>query len=98
MILIIIITTPSSFIYLFIILLLSICATFHYRYQPQDVYDLAWSPDSFYIVTASVDNIVRIWDIRKSKCIKEIREHDHYVQGVTWDPRGAYLATQSSDR
>ena len=32
------------------------------------------------------------------KCVHEIAEHNHYVQGVTWDPLNEYIATQSSDR
>src|SRR6267154_5743313 len=32
------------------------------------------------------------------KCVYEIAEHNHYVQGVAWDPLNEYIATQSSDR
>ena len=32
------------------------------------------------------------------KCVHEIAEHNHYVQGVAWDPLNEYIATQSSDR
>lgn len=32
------------------------------------------------------------------KCVCEIAEHSHYVQGVAWDPLNEYIATQSSDR
>ena len=30
--------------------------------------------------------------------MSEIAEHNHYVQGVAWDPLNEYIATQSSDR
>lgn len=30
--------------------------------------------------------------------VRQIAEHNHYVQGVTWDPLNEYVATQSSDR
>lgn len=30
--------------------------------------------------------------------IRQIAEHNHYVQGVSWDPLNEYIATQSSDR
>lgn len=30
--------------------------------------------------------------------IRQIAEHNHYVQGVAWDPLNEYIATQSSDR
>ena len=32
------------------------------------------------------------------KCVYEIAEHNHFVQGVAWDPLNEYIATQSSDR
>jgi chromatin assembly factor 1 subunit B len=32
------------------------------------------------------------------KCVREIVEHSHYVQGAAWDPLNEYIATQSSDR
>ena len=30
--------------------------------------------------------------------IRQVAEHNHYVQGVAWDPLNEYIATQSSDR
>lgn len=30
--------------------------------------------------------------------VRQIAEHNHYVQGVAWDPLNEYVATQSSDR
>ena len=30
--------------------------------------------------------------------MRQIAEHQHYVQGVAWDPLNEYIATQSSDR
>jgi len=30
--------------------------------------------------------------------VRQIAEHNHYVQGVAWDPLNEFLATQSSDR
>lgn len=35
---------------------------------------------------------------RLGSLIRQIAEHQHYVQGVTWDPLNEYIATQSSDR
>ncbi len=32
------------------------------------------------------------------KCVREIADHSHYVQGVAWDPMNEFIATQSSDR
>mmetsp|Transcript_13338 Transcript_13338/g.48556 ORF Transcript_13338/g.48556 Transcript_13338/m.48556 type:complete len:564 (-) Transcript_13338:28-1719(-) len=63
-----------------------------------DVFDVAWAPDSDYLVSASVDNTCIVWSIEKDKPIQVLSDHKHYVQGVAWDPRGKYVATQSSDR
>lgn len=46
----------------------------------------------------------RLWDDDTDKwtmlgtLIRQIAEHNHYVQGVAWDPLNEYIATQSSDR
>lgn len=36
--------------------------------------------------------------LSKGQCVRQIAEHNHYVQGVAWDPLNEYIATQSSDR
>lgn len=35
---------------------------------------------------------------RAGTTVRQIAEHNHYVQGVAWDPLNEYVATQSSDR
>lgn len=62
------------------------------------VYDLAWSPNGDYIIAGSTDNTARVFTVVDGKCVQEIAEHSHYVQGVAWDPLNEYIATQSSDR
>lgn len=63
-----------------------------------DVYDLAWSPDSKYLISGSVDNRALIWSLEKAKVIDRSIDHRHFVQGVSWDPRNKYITTQSSDK
>ncbi|OWB62212.1 hypothetical protein B5S31_g375 [[Candida] boidinii] len=63
-----------------------------------EVYDLAWSPDSKYICGGSMDNVIRIFSIDTGVQVTQVAEHNHYVQGVTWDPRNEFIATQSADR
>ncbi|KAI9725457.1 MAG: hypothetical protein M1828_003128 [Chrysothrix sp. TS-e1954] len=63
-----------------------------------EIYDLAWSPDGTFFVTGSMDNVARIFDAGTGNIVRQIAEHNHYVQGVAWDPLNEYLATQSSDR
>lgn len=69
-----------------------------YRTSISEIYDLAWSPDSKFIATGSMDNITRIYNVSTGEQIYQMNDHSHYVQGVTWDPKDEYLATQSADR
>ncbi|KAL6876550.1 WD40 repeat-like protein [Trichoderma novae-zelandiae] len=68
------------------------------RSSGAEIYDLAWSPDSVYFIIGSMDNIARIYNASSGTLVRQIAEHSHYVQGVTWDPLNEYIATQSSDR
>ena len=40
---------------------------FYFRGHVEDVYDLAWSPDSNQLITGSVDNSAIIWDANKGE-------------------------------
>ncbi|KAH6590027.1 hypothetical protein BASA50_009729 [Batrachochytrium salamandrivorans] len=60
------------------------------RGASSDLYDLSWSPDGRFIISACVDNTY--------KCIHVLTDHQHFVQGVAWDPLQQFIATQSSDR
>lgn len=63
-----------------------------------DIYDIAWSPDSKYLISGSVDNRALIWSLEKGKVIDRSIDHTHFVQGVSWDPKNMYVTTQSSDK
>ncbi|KAF8152953.1 WD40-repeat-containing domain protein [Crassisporium funariophilum] len=69
-----------------------------FRCTTMQVYDLAWSPTGEYLIAGSTDNTARVFAAADGKCVYEIAEHSHYVQGVAWDPLNEYIATQSSDR
>jgi protein HIRA/HIR1 len=47
-----------------------------------------------------VDNTVLIWDVGEAPVtsLAVLRGHSGHVKGVTWDPVGKYLATQSADK
>ncbi|KAH6990843.1 WD40-repeat-containing domain protein [Ilyonectria sp. MPI-CAGE-AT-0026] len=68
------------------------------RSSGAEIYDLAWSPDGAHFIIGSMDNIARIYNAHSGTLVRQIAEHCHYVQGVTWDPLNEYIATQSSDR
>jgi WD40 repeat protein len=48
-------------------------------------------------VSGSTDNTAVIWHIPSGKDVQRMH-HGNYVQGVAYDPRGIYIASQSSDR
>lgn len=64
----------------------------------EDVYDICWTQDGNFMVSGSVDNTAVMWDINKGQKLCILNEHKSYVQGVTWDPLGQYVATLSCDR
>ena len=72
-----------------------------------EIYDLVWSPCDNYILCGCMDNFIRVFQIHNNhnnsdnddpKCIFALKEHNHYVQGVTWDPQNKYVLSQSTDR
>uniref|UniRef100_UPI00398EB0D5 chromatin assembly factor 1 subunit B n=1 Tax=Pristiophorus japonicus TaxID=55135 RepID=UPI00398EB0D5 len=64
----------------------------------EDVYDICWTTDGNHLVSGSVDNTAIMWDVNKGAKLSIFNEHKSYVQGVTWDPLGQYIATLSCDR
>lgn len=64
----------------------------------RDVLDLSWSPDSASLMSGSVDNQCMIWDVATGKVVQILNDHQHFVQGVAWDPAGKFIASFSSDR
>mmetsp|Transcript_19315 Transcript_19315/g.50215 ORF Transcript_19315/g.50215 Transcript_19315/m.50215 type:complete len:340 (-) Transcript_19315:9-1028(-) len=68
------------------------------RRHSEDVYDLAWSPDSTQLISGSVDKTCVIWDAMTGTAIEHMRHHQHFVQGVAWHPENKCIATQSCDR
>ncbi|KAM4561366.1 chromatin assembly factor 1 subunit B [Fundulus diaphanus] len=64
----------------------------------EDVYDICWTRDGNLMISGSVDNTAIMWDINKGQKLCILNDHKSYVQGVTWDPQGQYVATLSCDR
>uniref|UniRef100_A0A7S3QY36 CAF1B/HIR1 beta-propeller domain-containing protein n=1 Tax=Dunaliella tertiolecta TaxID=3047 RepID=A0A7S3QY36_DUNTE len=68
------------------------------RGHADDVHDLAWSPDGSALVSGGVENICILWDVEAKRGMLRMENHQHYVQGVAWDPLGHYVCSQSNDR
>ncbi|ELT97519.1 hypothetical protein CAPTEDRAFT_227651 [Capitella teleta] len=64
------------------------------------------SPDGSYLLTTSMDNTVRIWDVRpyapQERCVKIFQGNQHTFEKnllrVTWAPDGSKVAAGSGDR
>lgn len=63
-----------------------------------EIYDISWSPDSKYICCGLMDNVIRIFNVATGALVQQIAEHNYYVQGITWDPLGEFICSQSADR
>ena len=57
----------------------------------------AFSPDSKFIATASVDKLAHLWDIESGKEIRQYSGHTDILYSVAFSPDGKYLATASAD-
>ncbi|RLV95262.1 Chromatin assembly factor 1 subunit p60 [Spathaspora sp. JA1] len=75
-----------------------------FRSGTSEIMDICWSPCGQYLVSGSMDNIVRIYQLTSDnakvsgKLIHSLKSHNHYIQGVYWDPLDEYIVSQSADR
>ena len=63
-----------------------------------DVYDLCWAPGGERLFSGCVDGSCIVWDVATKKKLQAFSDHEHFVQGVTWDPRDEFLVSMSGDR
>eukprot|EP00668_Euglena_longa_P029557 GGOE01036910.1.p1 GENE.GGOE01036910.1~~GGOE01036910.1.p1 ORF type:complete len:497 (-),score=110.71 GGOE01036910.1:120-1610(-) len=68
------------------------------RGHTEDVYSLAVSPDMHFAISGSIDHTIIVWELATGKALQKMEDHDHYVQGLAWDPLNVYFTSQSSDR
>ncbi len=61
------------------------------------VYSLAWSPDSSYLLSGSGDGNAIIWDAETGEQLYVLAEHTESISSVAWSPDGSRVATASSD-
>lgn len=66
-----------------------------------DLYDIAWHPTLPFLVVASTDNSAHFLQYHEGvglKLVKVVKDHQHFCQGVAWDPWGQFVASASCDR
>jgi len=62
------------------------------------VESMCFSENGYHLATASRDNEVRIWDLRKLKLLKTITLSDSFkVRHITFDQSGTYLSVAGGD-
>ena len=62
------------------------------------VYQLAWSPDSRMVASASKDSTVKIWGIHKKGLLVDLPGHADQVYTIDWSPDGNKMASGGRDR
>src|SRR5579862_5324433 len=77
-------------------------------WSPDGVFFITGSMDNIariYNAQTGLYKVIRLGQFRLTKgltrigqTVRQIAEHNHYVQGVAWDPLNEFVATQSSDR
>lgn len=63
------------------------------------VYQVAWSPDSNYLVSGSKDSTVKLWsmkNMKKAQCT--LPGHEDEVYALDWSPGASSVASGSKDR
>ena len=63
-----------------------------------DVGALAWAPRAESLFSGDVSGTTIVWNLGAAKPQQIVREHEHYVQGVAWDPVDEHLVSVSCDR
>ncbi|HZS77634.1 MAG TPA: serine/threonine-protein kinase [Ktedonobacteraceae bacterium] len=57
---------------------------------------VGWSPDSQYLISASDDRSVRLWDVAQQSMLYEYRGHRKGVQVVAWSPNDTRVASMDN--
>ncbi len=68
-----------------------------YAGHSESVRDVAWSPDSSRLATASNDHTVHIWDSLSGAHIYTYGGHAKWVTSLAWSPDGTRIASASND-
>ncbi|THH10834.1 hypothetical protein EW145_g1054 [Phellinidium pouzarii] len=58
---------------------------------------LAWSPDDSIILT-STESIIKVWNAKTGRCIREMSSHEETVSALEWLPDGLGFLSGGMDR
>jgi WD40 repeat protein len=62
------------------------------------VESVAFSPDGKYVLTGSLDNTAKLWDVATGAEVRTFSGHTGSVESVAFSPDGKYVLTGSSDK
>jgi WD40 repeat protein/energy-coupling factor transporter ATP-binding protein EcfA2 len=62
------------------------------------MYDAAFSPDGKRVVTASGDDMARVWDAETGQILAELSGHTEYLLRAVFSPDGKFIVTASNDK
>jgi WD40 repeat protein len=62
------------------------------------VFSVAFHPSGRYLVSASFDKTVRLWDVERRKLERVLKGHSDLVYAVAFSPDGTWLVSASKDR
>mmetsp|Transcript_51381 Transcript_51381/g.117140 ORF Transcript_51381/g.117140 Transcript_51381/m.117140 type:complete len:399 (+) Transcript_51381:75-1271(+) len=63
-----------------------------------EITDISWCSNCCLLASASLDNTVLVWSLKKKCLVVKLIGHFEWVKGVSWDPNGHLLATKSENK
>jgi len=63
-----------------------------------DILFINWSPDSNFISTISLSNIITVYSVKKKYIFAQINSRIFSMKGSCWDPLGCFFVTQSESQ
>jgi WD40 repeat protein len=61
------------------------------------IYSVAFSPDSKYLASCSLDKTIKIWSFESQKLITTLQGHKLYISLLAFSPNSKSLVTVSLD-
>ncbi|MEO1446477.1 MAG: WD40 repeat domain-containing protein, partial [Cyanobacteria bacterium J06635_11] len=58
---------------------------------------IAFSPAGDFLVSSSIDQTIRVWEVATGTCQKVLAGHENWVMAVAISPNGQWIASGSAD-